>query len=115
MKTKNKYAELLKRKKGKFTADNRPIETYSKGKEKIYIAYDENNNMEIIGHNPLPLLALGATALKTFGPSIARGATSLLSKKKKQPEEAEFRAPIIKPKSLSDNVIEMELYGDKNF
>lgn len=116
MKNKNKYAELLKRKRGKFTADNRPIETYSRGKEKIYVAFDEHNNMEIIGHNPIPLLALGAGMLaKKALPSIARGASSLLSRKKKQPEETFSRQPTLKPKSITDNIIEREVYGDNNF
>lgn len=112
MKPKNKYAELLKRKRGKFTADGRPIEIYSRGKEKIYVAFDSGNNMEIVAHNPLPLLAAALPSLVRTAPAIVGGASNLLGRKKAVDEPLQ---PKIKGKSLTANIIEREVYNDKDF
>lgn len=110
-KQKDKYGQLLKKKKGLYTADNRPIEVYKKGREKIYIAFDENNNMEIVGHNPLPLVA-GILGRKAVTGTIGAVASSVLGRKAEQQTN---RERLIKGKSLKDNIIEKEVYGDDDF
>lgn len=106
-KAKDKYYELIKRKTCRYTADNRPIEIYSKGKEKIYVAFDKDNNMEIVGHNPIPLLA-GILGRKAISSSLGAVASSVLGTGK-----ADEQPVVVKPyhKSLRDELIEKELYG----
>ena len=106
----DKFGKLIQRKKGLYTADNRPIEVYKKGSEKIYVAFDENNNMEIVGHNPLPLLA-GILGRKAITSAVGGVASSILGRKPEQ----QTKETGLKPKSLRDNIIEQELYGDKDF
>lgn len=106
----DKYGKLIQRKKGLYTADNRPIEVYKKGSEKIYVAFNSENHMEIVGHNPLPLLA-GILGRKAISSSIGAVASSVLGRKaEQQPKEK-----TLSPKSLRDNIIEREVYGDKDF
>lgn len=104
---KNKYEKLMSKKKGVYTPDNRPIETYRKGKEKVMIAFSRNGEMEIISHNPIPFLS----AL-SYGGAAVGAAKSIFTKENKAdraPREKNQR------KSLSQEIIEAEIYGDKNF
>ena len=109
---KNKYEKLMSKKKGLYTSDNRPIETYRKGKEKISIAFSPNGEMEIISHNPIPFLSALSLGSRAVG---AVGAVKSIFNKKENKAEVTKEAKEQRRKSLAREIIEAELYEDKQF